>query len=177
MRRLLTDILTPPGPGIQSLAPYLRACRPFQSTGFRSTSDPFAAAFSVMIHRLLFAPDGNMTGRHDRCRNSGTVTATAMAKIDRSWMQGPPRDPPKAGPMLELVAVALARDSWLVAEPRVCPSRDGRVSPGLSFQPTTRSGSSLVRYGPEVAATYAAFTSQPVESNSGVLAGPRRQIP
>ena len=93
-----------------------------------------------------------------------------MAKIDRNLMQGQPRDPPKADPTFELVAVALARDSWLVAEPRVCPSRHGRVSPGLSFQPTTRSGSSLVRYGWEVAATDAAFTSQSVESNSGVLA-------
>ena len=123
---------------------------------------PSLLRFGVIIHGLLFAPDGKLTGRHDRCRNLGTVTATVMAKIDRSLMQGPPRDLPKADPMLELVAVALARESWLVAEPRVCPSRDGRVSPGLSFQPATRSGSSLVRYGREVAATYAAFTSQSV---------------
>ena len=65
----------------------------------------------------LPGPFGPHTDDHELAL-LGTVTATAMAKIDRSLMQGPPRDPPKADPMLELVAVALARDSWLVAEPR-----------------------------------------------------------
>ena len=63
-------------------------------------------------------------------------------------------------------------------DPRAEPLSHERNRASVTSQPTTRSGCSLVRY--EVAATYAAFTSQSVESNSGVLArpaAPRLQAP